>query len=145
MAVSNLTTGTETNPSLSCTSLPTELNAYVNTFVIVIGILIVGAIAGYGRRHKNDKRAFNSATFLGEIFLSVFVGMLIFSLSVYYDFLKLFGTSKELLISTFGVAFAVGIGAYSAPIFIAILEKKAQDWIAQKLGVTGEGNNENQP
>ena len=142
---SNLATGTQTDPSLSCSAIPTEINAYVNTFMIVTGILIVGAIAGYGRRHKNDQRAFNSATFLGEIFLSVFVGMLIFSLAVYYDFLKLFGTSKELFISTFGVAFAVGIGAYSAPIVIAILEKSFQDWIAKKLGVTGEIHNENQP
>lgn len=92
-------------------------------------MLMVGGVAGYWNRHRNDKRRFQTSNFLGEMFIAVFVGMLLLMVCIWSNqFTFTTGNSFFQLLKANGLAIAVvAIGGYSSPQIISILEKKTQE------------------
>ncbi len=92
-------------------------------------MLMVGGAAGYWRRHQNDKRRFQTSTFLGEMFISVFIGVLILMVCIWGEqFTFTTGNNFFQLLKSNGLAIVmVAVGSYSSPTIISILEQKTQE------------------
>jgi len=65
--------------------------------------------------------------FIGEMFTGIFIGMMILSLAVYREWIKVNASPGEIWPQALGVCFLMATGACFAPLIITIVEKKIQE------------------
>lgn len=91
--------------------------------------VLVGAIAGYIRRRqvarqRGERRRASLADFFGQIFISVFVGMLILMFAISKGYIKLFGTGATSIVDAATVCSLMALGSYLSPVFLSFVEAR---------------------